>query len=201
MVVELLDGNGADPCATDANGWTGLHCCGYYSTAEHGKIAKELLDRDVNVRLSFFEILLWFHDGETPRPTDVFFVGRCVFCSSVEQVDARTLRQRTPLHLAVLQEHRFAGDSHVDSHHVDENTRTHCRMPEHKVARTRLSSLAVVGLVELLARRGCDLDAVDLNGLTALHFAVRILRRNILGCYSRLLFSVTILGYYSRLPF
>ena len=70
VVVELLDGNGADPCATDANGWTGLHCCGYYSTAEHGKIAKELLDRDVNVRLSFFEILLWFHDGETPRKTN-----------------------------------------------------------------------------------------------------------------------------------
>ena len=60
MVVELLDGNGADPCATDANGWTGLHCCGYYSTAEHGKIAKELLNRDVNVRFSFIEILLWF---------------------------------------------------------------------------------------------------------------------------------------------
>ena len=94
----------------------------------------------------------------------------------VEQVDARTLRQRTPLHLAVLQEHRFAGsvDSPHDSQHVDENTRTHCRMPEHKVARTRLSSLAVVGVVELLARRGCDLDAVDLNGLTALHFAVRL---------------------------
>ena len=57
VVVELLDGNGADPCATDANGWTGLHCCGYYSTAEHGKIAKELLNRDVNVRFSFVEIL------------------------------------------------------------------------------------------------------------------------------------------------
>ena len=111
----------------------------------------------------------------------LFSFERCLLQSSlsicalvVEQVDARTLRQRTPLHLAVLQEHRFAGDSHVDSHHVDENTRTHCRMPEHKVARTRLSSLAVVGLVELLARRGCDLDAVDLNGLTALHFAVRL---------------------------
>ena len=113
----------------------------------------------------------------------LFSFGRCLLQPSlsicalvVEQVDARTLRQRTPLHLAVLQEHRFAGsvDSPHDSQHVDENTRTHCRMPEHKVARTRLSSLAVVGVVELLARRGCDLDAVDLNGLTALHFAVRL---------------------------
>ena len=66
VVVELLDGNGADPCATDANGWTGLHCCGYYSTAEHGKIAKELLNRDVNVRFSFVEILfvVSMFDGE-----------------------------------------------------------------------------------------------------------------------------------------
>ena len=55
VVIELLDENGADPLATNANGWTGLHCCGYYSTLEHVKIAKELLDRDVDVDAPHFD--------------------------------------------------------------------------------------------------------------------------------------------------
>ncbi len=154
VVIELLDSNGADPHATDANGWTGLHWCGYYASPEHGKIARELLDRDVDV-------------------------------------DARTLRNRTPLMLATLQNHvcepneakkyikgnqgnrgsRGSRGSHGGA--MDENTRTHKRMPEYKRIRTKNASMGVVDVIELLARRGADLEAVDVNGKTALHFAAK----------------------------
>ena len=149
VVQVLLDENGADKNATDANGWTCLHCCGYFATKEHGVIARNLLDRDVDV-------------------------------------DARTLRGRTPLHLVVVQEHftdqrttttsdggGSGGGGGGGGGAVDENTRTHRRMPERKKSRTKLSSMAVVNMVELLARRGANLEAIDVSGRTALHFAAR----------------------------
>ena len=39
--------------------------------------------------------------------------------------------------------------------------------------RTKNASMGVVDVIELLARRGADLEAVDVNGKTALHFAAK----------------------------
>ena len=48
---------------------------------------------------------------------------------------------------------------------MDENTRTHKRMPEYKRIRTKNASMGVVDVIELLARRGADLEAVDVHFL------------------------------------
>ena len=105
-------------------------------------------------------------------------IARMLLDADVD-VEARTLRQRTPLHLAVIQDHvadgaaSGAADAATSEVDVDENTRTHRRMPERKARRSRQVSVGVCDMIELLARRGADLEARDLSGRTALHFACR----------------------------
>ena len=151
-VTETLLKSGADVEQTNCNGWTPLHCCAYFSSRDHRSVAAALLDADADI-------------------------------------DARTLRKRTALHICVLQ-------LNVDSStpkpaakpnktlkqssekwlraqwgSYDENTRSNQRCPQRKIRQSKEISDSVIGMIGLLIRSGCRIDAKDGDGKTALHHA------------------------------
>ena len=129
-----------------------LHCCSYFSTPEHQSVANALLEADADI-------------------------------------NARTLRKRTALHICVLQlnvdssapktaanpERMLKQSSgkwlQAERGKYDENTRSDQRLPQRKVRQSKRISESVVGMIGLLIKNGCRIDAKDCDGKTALHHA------------------------------
>ena len=190
-------------CGNDVNEITSIQA----NTALHRAAARAQAEVTQSLLKAGADVTKTNCNGWTPLHCCAYFSTRdhydvaSILLAADANVNARTMRKRTALHMAVLQQHvdtstreervrhsnteSDAGDTdeflgNKSSNWLrkgwgsyDENTRTSNKSPKRKIRQSKSVSTSVVNMVNLLIQNGINMEARDTDGMTALHHAAK----------------------------